>query len=185
MTDFERSLPIILEFEGGKVDDPTDPGGRTAFGITQRTYDGWRSSAGWPIHDVYTIEQTEVAEIYLKRFWERGRCGTLIWPLSLLHFDACMNHGTEPKKADGTLKINAARLLQRALLLDGREIDGVLGPQTVMLTTLTPIKELCDRYLLERFFRYDELVDANPRLAKFYSGGWELRLEKLYRIVYT
>jgi len=180
MPDFERALPIILHFEGGKVDSLDDPGGRTAYGIIQRTYDGWRVSKGLRTRDVWLIELSEYSAIYLERFWKRGSCSALAWPLSLLHFDACVNHGTEPKSAEGKTKVNAGRLLQRALQLPKEEIDGIVGPKTIQLTTLVPLRELCCRYLLERFFRYDELVDANPRLARFYTGGWEARLEHLY-----
>lgn len=184
MLDFERALPIILRFEGGKVDDAEDPGGRTAYGVTQRTYDGWLASQDALTRDVWLITQAEVAAIYNERFWLRARCDALLWPLSLVHFDAAVNHGTEPKGADGRVKINAGRLLQRALLMTSDEQDGVVGTQTLALIPLTPIKELCDRYLLERFFRYDKLVDQNPRLAKYNTSGWEDRLEQLYRVVY-
>jgi lysozyme family protein len=34
---YPQALKQVLKYEGGKVDDPRDPGGRTAFGITQDT----------------------------------------------------------------------------------------------------------------------------------------------------
>ena len=36
---FESSLPFILRWEGGFVDHPADPGGRTNKGVTQKVYD--------------------------------------------------------------------------------------------------------------------------------------------------
>jgi len=41
---FETALPFVLRWEGGFVDHPADPGGRTNRGVTQRTYDAWRQS---------------------------------------------------------------------------------------------------------------------------------------------
>ena len=41
---FERSLPDILRYEVGYVNNPNDHGGRTNKGITQVTYDRWRDS---------------------------------------------------------------------------------------------------------------------------------------------
>ena len=38
MASFDLFLPIVLQFEGGYVDDPTDPGGETNKGITMATF---------------------------------------------------------------------------------------------------------------------------------------------------
>lgn len=163
------------------TNDPDDPGGATCCGIVQQTYDGYRLAKGLSRRSVKEHDWAEHEEIYFQRFWIRGNCGALKWPLSLIHFDACVNHGTEAKGTDGTRKINAGKLLQKALLLPVPERDGIVGPETIRLVALMPIRELCCRYLLERLFRYDELVDSNPRLAKYLSGGWESRLEHLYQ----
>lgn len=178
--EFQRALKRILEFEGGKVDNPNDPGGRTAYGIIQRTYDGWRVAKGLAPQDVWTITQGEVEDIYCHRFWERGKANMMPWPLSLLHFDACVNHGTEAKDPTGRRKVNAGKLLQQALRMTSDEQDGIVGAATLRVISFISLKELCLRYLCVRFFRYDALVDANPRLLKFFTGGWEDRLEKLY-----
>ena len=38
MAEFSLAIPIVLENEGGYVDDPNDPGGETNFGISKRSY---------------------------------------------------------------------------------------------------------------------------------------------------
>ena len=38
MANFDVFLPILLRFEGGYVDDPTDPGGETNKGVTMATF---------------------------------------------------------------------------------------------------------------------------------------------------
>jgi lysozyme family protein len=90
---FEDALRITLAFEGGKVDDPADPGGRTAYGITQRTFDAWRQYRGEDKGDVWTILPDEVSAIYEAEFWRGSGADVLPWPLSLCHFDASVNHG--------------------------------------------------------------------------------------------
>ena len=38
MASFDVFLPMLLNFEGGYVDDPNDPGGETNKGITMATF---------------------------------------------------------------------------------------------------------------------------------------------------
>ena len=45
---FDASLPFVLRWEGGFVDHPSDPGGRTNKGVTQAVYDEWRRGTGCP-----------------------------------------------------------------------------------------------------------------------------------------
>lgn len=91
MTDFDRALEILLKFEGGRVDDPLDKGGRTNRGITQRTYDGWREDMGLGRQDVYLISDHEIHEIYRTLYW--WLADGLEWPLSLVVFDSAVLFG--------------------------------------------------------------------------------------------
>ena len=81
MSDFERALEFTLRWEGGKVDDPHDHGGRTNRGITQRTYDGWRSDHDLPARDVYLLEEDELQDIYRTLYWwvAKGGDGIVIF----------------------------------------------------------------------------------------------------------
>ena len=45
---FARALRLVLVDEGGLDDDPHDHGGRTAHGIIQREYDGFRARKALP-----------------------------------------------------------------------------------------------------------------------------------------
>jgi lysozyme family protein len=38
MANFDLFLPLLLEFEGGYVDDPEDPGGETNKGVTMAVF---------------------------------------------------------------------------------------------------------------------------------------------------
>jgi hypothetical protein len=93
--EYIRCLDITLKFEGvpGKVDDPDDPGGRTAYGVTQRVYNSWRRSMDTEPRDVWTITMPEVQAIYHRDYWLRSGAPFQPWPMSLLVFDAAVNHG--------------------------------------------------------------------------------------------
>lgn len=178
MTDFDKALSVILRFEGGKADDPQDPGGRTAYGIIQRTYDGWRAAKGLPRRDVWLIEAFEYKDIYLNRFWARGHCNVLPWPISLVHFDACVNVGTESRDAQGNKRTSAITLLQRAL---GISDDGIWGHDTAAAASVAT-KETGKDYLLVRMIYYISLDDKHPERLKFFNS-WLGRLAYLYPIV--
>jgi len=63
-TDYQTALRQVLVFEGGRVDDPQDPGGRTNHGVTQYVYDAYRRNNRLPARDVWQIPDAEVAAIY-------------------------------------------------------------------------------------------------------------------------
>jgi len=92
---FETALPFILAREGGRVDDPADPGGRTNFGITQRTWDAWL--AAHPDDDlpsdVWDALPDEVAPLYQTNYWDAAGCGALSDGPALALFDTAVNCG--------------------------------------------------------------------------------------------
>lgn len=92
MSDFDRALAFVLTWEGGKVDDPVDKGGRTNRGVTQRTYDGWRAEQGLAHRDVWLMEDDELHAIYSGTYWWPAKA--LPWPLSLVVFDTAVLFGT-------------------------------------------------------------------------------------------
>lgn len=164
MSGFFRALPVVLEAEGGLSDDPDDRGGLTNHGVTQETYDRWRKLAGEPLRSVEKIDPEEIQAVYHQLYWIPGKCDALPWPASLLHFDACVNHGVGA----------AAALLQRAV---GVEDDGVIGPVT--LGAVAAHTDLVDAMLWERLAYYSKIA-AKPRQSKFLRG-WLNRVLKLRR----
>ncbi len=86
-------LPITLKHEGGKVDHPDDPGGRTNKGIIQRTYDGWRKKKNQPLRSVYQITNAEVAAIYTRDYWKKVKGDQLPKGVDLATFDGAVNSG--------------------------------------------------------------------------------------------
>lgn len=170
----EDALPTILAFEGGKVDDPADLGGRTAYGITQRTFDAWRrdQKPSQPSLDVWLITTQECEAIYRQRYWQiisGDDLAALSGKLALCVFDGAVNHGVGL----------SSRLLQRVV---GTTQDGVIGPQTIACVekeiTARGENAVVSAYLERRKAVYENIIQAKPEQAKF-RNGWRHRLAML------
>ena len=61
------ALKLTLKFEGGFVDHPSDPGGATNKGITQKTYNSFRIKKRLATKSGEFITDAEVHEIYFNR----------------------------------------------------------------------------------------------------------------------
>ena len=84
MTDlFTAAVKTLLEVEGGYVDHPSDPGGRTNWGISQRSY---------PALDIRTLTRGEAISIYRRDYWDRIPTD-LPDAVRWFAFDASVNHG--------------------------------------------------------------------------------------------
>lgn len=159
-------MPYLFLVEGGLVDNPNDPGGRTNLGITQATYDKFREKHHLIPQDVARITTQAAITIYNNEYWHPNRCEEMPWPAYLLHFDGCVNH----RQADANI------ILQRAL---GVEDDGRIGPRTmaaVLATKFNP--NFSWRYIWERQLFYSRIVKNRPSQGEF-SWIWTWRLDKL------
>jgi lysozyme family protein len=151
MSDFDKAINIVLEYEGGYVLDPRDPGGETKFGVCKRSYPGY---------DIKNLTIDQAKAIYEKDFWKRSNADRLPWPLSLFHVDCAVNCGNAA----------ATKILQRALVIDD---DGVWGKQTetALQVSLSNLEDLCERYLKKRYTYYESLKGWTT-----YQHNWSMRL---------
>jgi lysozyme family protein len=90
---FTACLAHVLKFEGGRSNDPQDPGGRTNKGITQATYDSYRDRKSLPRTDVFEIGADEVADCYRHDYWDKVRGDALRSGEDLAVFDYAVNSG--------------------------------------------------------------------------------------------
>jgi lysozyme family protein len=90
---FQACLDVVLRFEGGKVNNPKDPGGKTNQGITQATYDNFRLVRGLPKKDVYEMTAAERNAVYRDNYWDVLRCDLLPDGLDLAVFDFAVHSG--------------------------------------------------------------------------------------------
>lgn len=162
---FEASLPFVLRWEGGFVDHPNDPGGRTNKGVTQKVYDAWRKRQGLPVRDVKRLDDTELHRIYESGYWIPPHCDRLARQLDLVHFDTAVNMGPG----------RAVRFLQKAA---GCGVDGDFGSQTEKAVQACRPGDLIASYCATREAYYRELVRRNASLGVFLKG-WLNRLNAL------
>lgn len=136
---FASSLARVLTSEGGYNNDPQDLGGATNFGITQNTYDEYRTSCALPHQTVKFITQLEVASIYKHKFWDVVSGDSLPTGLDYAVFDFAVNSGPG----------RAARFLQSIV---GVNQDGQIGPATLAAINAhgvtRTIDDICNRRLV-------------------------------------
>ncbi len=111
---FLTAMNALLSDEGGYVNNPSDPGGETKFGISKRSY---------PHLDISTLTRDAAIAIYFRDFWDRYRFAELPDPIAIKIFNLSVNLGPAP----------AFQILQRAQRACGHRVadDGVLGQLTI------------------------------------------------------
>ena len=153
---FEEIIEEVLKHEGGYVNDPTDLGGETNFGITKRFY---------PDVDIKNLTKEGAKEIYYQDYWIKNRVPQLPEELKHINFDMCVNQG----------RGRAVKILQKAANAKGADlvVDGGLGPKTI--GALSDVE--LDRVRAYRVKYYADLVTRKPELEKFYFGWFRRALE--------
>ena len=156
MTTFDEIIEHVLKHEGGYVNDPTDLGGETNYGITKRFY---------PDIDIKNLTEEQAKEIYKRDYWDKNRVDELPEQLRHIFFDMCVNQGR------GT----AVKVLQRAANAKGAKlkVDGGMGPAT--LKAIQNVEH--DRVKSYRVLHYANLVINKPEQEKFWYGWFKRALE--------
>jgi lysozyme family protein len=155
-SNFNKSLGFVLKNEGLNDDDPTDHGGRTSRGITQREYTAWRFEHHLPDRDVWIASDDEIKTIYHDEYWKPWGD---VFPkgIDYMFFDMAVNAGPT----------RAAILLQRSL---GVVADGRIGPVTRNAIIATNPATLIARYSNAKRNFYNGIVAARSNQKKFIKG---------------
>lgn len=151
---FEYCVNLILKEEGGYVDNHQDPGGRTKFGISQRSY---------PYLDIAVLTEDHAKEIYHMDYWLPVRGDDLPKPLALCLFDSAVNQGVN----------SAIRLLQGTV---GTKVDGILGPQTLLFIKQHTIEDVVNNFMADRAIRYSRTPNYDV-----FGKGWTRRLFRIHQ----
>jgi lysozyme family protein len=149
---FRKAVSIILELEGGLVDDPRDPGGLTKYGISLAAYPKLGRQG------ILELTLDEARAIYRRDFWDAARCSELPAEMRLAVFDAAINQGVR----------TAIRTLQKVL---GVPVDGIIGPKTLSAAAKADCQKLVVDFMAERAGRYAALATF-----KTFGLGWMRRL---------
>lgn len=114
---FDKSFRKLLVHEGGFVNHPADPGGRTNLGITQRVWEEW---VGHPVDEktMRSLTPEMVKPLYKRKYWDKVCGDDLPAGVDYCVFDAAVNSGPG----------RAIKWLQQSV---GTKQDGALGPKTL------------------------------------------------------
>jgi lysozyme family protein len=161
---FGRSLILVLQSEGGWVDNPHDSGGATNRGITLDTLTEWREEPCTK-DDVKNLSAQEASDIYRAKYWANVRGDDLPSGVDYIVFDYAVN--SSPAKA--------AKELQS---LVGANPDCIIGAFTLKAIAAyvaihgveTLIKSYCDRR--KSFLR-------SLKTWLYFGKGWTNRLERV------
>ena len=155
-SNWDRSFQLLLKSEGGYVDHPSDPGGRTNLGVTQAVWENWvgRSSNE---KEMRSLTAQMVEPLYKKKYWNACRCDDLPIGIDYLVFDFAVNAGVG----------RSAKTLQTVV---GTTPDGAIGVKTIAVVSSTD--DLINKFSNEKEKFYRSL----PTFSVF-GKGWLSRIE--------
>lgn len=148
MKEFKDYLEVILKHEGGYVNNPSDPGGETNYGICKRSY---------PNLDIKNLTIEDASNIYYNDYWKKLNIDNIFNEDLKLHiFDMGVNAGCK----------TSIKLLQHIL---GIPEDGIMGPETE-LKVKENFLNILTLYKNARITYYNKLLIKNPKLQVFIKG---------------
>jgi lysozyme family protein len=148
---FQYCIPILLNDEGGYVNNPQDPGGETKYGISKRSF---------PNLDIANLTPAQAESIYYNNYWLPIGGGQIPAHLDLWLFTASVMSGPT----------EAIKLLQQ---LVGSAQDGQFGPHTLAAVQQFPAARYHEYLTMFTMHLYS--------LGTFgtFGKGWLNRLFKL------
>ena len=185
MADAEKAIAFVLSNEGGFIDNPSDSGGATNFGLSLRflrelsteklrQYGIFTLPAHLSVADIQELRPEQAELIYKCEFWDLAPYEKIEnQHVANYVFDMAVNHG----------ETQAIKILQRAIWAVNTEKDfppddGILGHITLSFTKYYDQEHLGIALAAERagFMRF--LCVINPKNKEFLDG-W---LNRCYRI---
>lgn len=162
MTEFvwNSAFDLLMLNEGGYVNNKHDKGGKTNFGVTQKTFNSWNKLKKRPMREVIDITLDETKELYHELYWQKFKCDKLPDALSIALFDFCVT--SKPPRP--------TKFLQECL---GVDADGIIGNQTIGASWSKPLKPIIEEYHQKRLNYYMSLPDW-----KYFGNGWGTRVNR-------
>ncbi len=161
---YARAMKIELTYEGGRDDDPVDPGGRTNQGVIQREFSAWLIRSGKPARDVFTMTPGERDAIYYQNYGAK------------IHFDE-LPPGVDLVMLDGAINSGVSQSIKWAQRAIGIYADGVLG-----VVTLQRIQDHPDHdQLIEGILSRRMMFLRSLKTFYHFGGGWTARVNSLKR----
>jgi lysozyme family protein len=159
MADFNLAIVKTLAREGGAkvTEDPTDKGGLTKYGISQRSY---------PLLNIRALTEDQARKIYKADFWDKVR-GDEIKAQAVAEsiFDSAVNMGVT----------TAARLAQFSIGIPNP--DGVIGPKSILELNAITEHEFLGNFALGKIARYVNICMKDRTQERFLLGWIRRALE--------
>jgi lysozyme family protein len=157
---FDDALKAILHHEGGYVDHPKDPGGRTNLGCTQRVWEEW---VGHPVDEkaMRGLTPELVAPLYKAKYWDKIKGDELPNGVDYIVFDAAINSGPG----------RAAKWLQTVV---GAVPDGAIGAGTLAKVAAIPAADIVEKYQQTRLQFLQSLQTWDT-----FGKGWGRRVAEV------
>jgi lysozyme family protein len=155
---FDEIIDDVLKSEGGSkvTKDPSDPGGTTKYGISQRAY---------PDLDIENLSEKDAKEIYYNDYWIPSKASQVPAQIREIYFDMVVNFGRR----------GAVKVLQQAC--NGKNsydiaVDGGIGPATLgACKNLEP-----ERLRAYRVLKFANIVIKKPSQEKYWFGWFRRAL---------
>ena len=150
---FEKSLELVLQHEGGYINHPSDPGGMTNLGVTQQVWEAW---VGYSVDEkeMRSLTKELVAPLYKSRYWDAVHGDKLPCGADYLAFDFAVNAGA----------FRCIKTIQRALNITA---DGIIGPVTLKAIQDTNAEDFINSFSAAKKSFYRSLTNF-PTFGK----GW-------------
>lgn len=152
---FLAAVAVVLDDEGGYVNNPSDRGGETKYGISKRSY---------PNVDIKKLTRDGAIAIYYADFWCKGPYeGLADAALACKVFNTSVNAGQS----------RAIKLLQQAANAQGANlvVDGLAGPKTIAAINAMYGPAILASYREAQEAFYLAIIARDPTQAKF-KNGW-------------
>ena len=127
MAGFESWVEMVLEHEGGFVDDPDDRGGMTNMGITQKSFSGFLGRDATE-EDMREMRRDQAIDFY-KDLWDKMNLDRYPPPVQLQYADMHVNSGK--RGADMILQMAVNTKMHPNEVERWIDVDGVAGRGTL------------------------------------------------------
>ena len=156
MAEFSKALPIVLKHEGGYVNDKSDAGGETKYGISKRSF---------PDVDIKRLTVTDAARIYKDHYWSPLLERLDDQEVATKLFDLIVNMGAGRAVRLFQSSVNRVSAGVRPI-----PVDGKLGPMTVGRANAIDAARLLEALREAAAGHYRAIVKAKPNQQKFLRG---------------
>jgi len=150
---FDKAFELTLGHEGGYVNNPSDPGGATKYGITEKV-----ARASGYTGSMASLPLELAKDIYKTQYWNTIKGDNLPNRVAEELFDTAVNHGVK----------QAVIFAQKAV---GTTADGILGSKTLSAIQAMPVDVFLRKFNGARLTFY-----TNLSTWSVFGKGWARRV---------